>query len=94
MYIRIIPSNKPNGRLQSPFTLTVQYYDTRGNFLQVNKILSRASEVESPTNHLGSRQRRDTGQGSSSLDTANLMISYQKLKKKPSDDWIRFTKAG
>ncbi len=29
-------------------------------------VLSRASEVGSPTNHLGSRQRRDTGQGSSS----------------------------
>ncbi len=29
-------------------------------------ILSRAREVGSPTNHLGSRQRRDTDQGSSS----------------------------
>ncbi len=30
--------------------------------LHVYYILSRASEVGSPTNHLGSRQRRDTGQ--------------------------------
>ncbi len=56
-------------------------------------ILSRTSEVGSPTNHLGSRQRQDTGQGSSSLltggldptyakylDRANLVINYQKLK--------------
>ncbi len=31
--------------------------------LQGKKILSRASEVGSPTNHLGSRQRQDTGPG-------------------------------
>ncbi len=51
-------------------------------------ILSRASEVGSQTNHLGSRQRRDTGQGSSSpltggriltkyLDKVNLITNYQ-----------------
>ncbi len=44
------------------------------------KILSCASEVGSPTNHLGSRQRRDTGQGSSDLWT--------------QCHWTRFTKAG
>ncbi len=50
-------------------------------------ILLRASEVGSPIDHLGSRQRRDTGQGSSSpltgrldlTDKVNLMINYQKL---------------
>ena len=62
-------------------------------------ILSRVSEVGSPTNHLGYGQRQDMGQGSSSpltdgrnlterntyakyLDRANLVINYQKLKKK------------
>ena len=39
-------------------------------------ILSCASEMGSPTNHLGSRQRQDTGQGSFSP-----LINYQKLKK-------------
>ena len=39
--------------------------------IQMIIILSRASEVGSPTNHLGSRQRQDTGPG----------IDYQKLKK-------------
>ncbi len=32
---------------------------------KLSNVLSRASEVGSSTNHLGSRQRRDTGQGSS-----------------------------
>ncbi len=45
-------------------------------------MLSRADEVGSPTNHLGSRQRQDTGQVSSSPLTGglNLVINYQKLK--------------
>ncbi len=38
-------------------------------------ILSRASEVGSPTNHLVSRQRRDTGQGSSSPLTGGLDLT-------------------
>ena len=36
----------------------------------------------SPTNHLGSRQRRDTGQGSTSpLTGGQILTNYQKLKK-------------
>ncbi len=88
-------------------------------------ILSCASEVGSPTNHLGSRQQWDTGQGSSSLltgglnltptehcmyakylDIVNLVINYQKLKKKTQtnywtrqewmviNSWTRFIRAG
>ncbi len=38
-------------------------------------LLSRVSEVGSPTNHLGSRQRRDTGQGSSSLLTGGRNLT-------------------
>ncbi len=49
-------------------------------------ILSRASEVGSPTNHLGSRQRRDTGQGCSSPLTGG--------RKRRTDCWTCFTKAG
>ena len=51
-------------------------------------VLSRASEVGSPTNHLGSRQRRDTGQG-----PLNLMTDYLEFK---NTDWLWtcVTKAG
>ncbi len=38
-------------------------------------ILLRASEVGSPIDHLGSRQRRDTGQGSSSPLTGGLDLT-------------------
>ncbi len=37
-------------------------------------ILSRASEVRSPINHLGSGQRRDTD-----LDKVNLMTDYLRI---------------
>ncbi len=55
-------------------------------------ILSRASKVGSPTNQLGSGQRQDTGQ--ESLDRANLVINYQKLKKTDQPLDLFFTKAG
>ena len=38
-------------------------------------ILSHASEVGSPTNHLGSRQQQDTGQGSSSPFTGGRVLT-------------------
>ncbi len=49
------------------------------HFMELERyIMLRASEVGSPTNHLGSRQQ---SQGSSSpLDTVNLVINYQKWK--------------
>ncbi len=92
------PVAKDQGQTLQPWALT--------NRQTFPNILSRASEVGSPTNHLGSRQRRDTGQGSSSpltdgLDltpTVNLMINYQKLINMDrllwTDYWSRFTKAG
>ena len=48
-------------------------------------ILSHASEVRSPKNHLGSRQRQDMGQGSSRL------IKNGKIR---TDYFTCFTKAG
>ncbi len=45
------------------------------------KILSRASEVGSPTNHLGSRQRRDTGQGPFSPLTGGQGLPNDRLLK-------------
>ena len=48
-------------------------------------ILSRASEVGSPTNHLGSRQRQDTGPYVKYLDRANLVINYQKRTDRALD---------
>ncbi len=44
-------------------------------------ILSHAGKLGSPTNHIGSGQRQDTGQGSF---RANLVINYQKFKKMDS----------
>ncbi len=52
-------------------------------------ILSCASEVGSPMNHLGSRQRRDMGQGPFSP----FMTNYLKLKN-IDRLWTCFTKAG
>ncbi len=43
----------------------------------LSNILSRASEVGSPANHLGSRRNTHV----KNLDRANLVIDYQKLKK-------------
>ncbi len=51
----------------------IQYPVSRGAGPQI--ILSRASEMGSPTNHLGSRQRRDTGQGSSSSLTDGRILT-------------------
>ena len=46
-------------------------------FISLNsKILSRASEMGSPTNHLGSRQLQDTGQGSSSPLTGGWILTH------------------
>ena len=44
-------------------------------------ILTRASEVGSPTNHHGSRQRRDTGQGSFSPLTGERNLKLPKIEK-------------
>ena len=54
-------------------------------------ILSRANKVGSPTNHLGFRQRKDTGQGSSSLIDIKLkaMVYPGRLLGSPlSKEWL------
>ncbi len=57
--------------------------------------LSRSSEVGSPTNHFGSTQRRDTGQGSFSPLTGGLDLTADYIKLKNKDRlWTCFTKAG
>ena len=64
--------------------------------LVIHGILSRASGVGSPTNHLGSRQRQDTGPGI--LWSVNRWIELTcyltKIKKELTVLWTRFTKAG
>ncbi len=58
-------------------------------------ILSSASKVGSPTNHLGSGQQRDTDQGPFSLLTGGLYLMTDYLKFKNTDQhWTCFTKAG
>ena len=50
-----------------------------------SKILSRTSEVGSPTKHLGSRQRQDVGQGSpktGSIELVETRLIFFGLKGK------------
>ncbi len=47
-------------------------------YIKAIYILSRASEVGSPTNHPGSRQRQDTGPGI----LWSVIATYKNLKKK------------
>ena len=60
----------------------IDYHRTK----HLKLVLSRASEVGSPTNHPGSRWRQDTGL---------VIATYKNSKKKKNGPYIRpvFTKA-